>query len=364
MKVVVAPDSFGGTLTAREAAAAIARGWAQARPGDQLTQMPMSDGGEGLLDVVATNADTWLTAEVADPLGHPRDAAFLLRADGTAVVESAEACGLHLVAAERRNPLHTTSYGVGQLLDAARRAGARRILVGLGGSATVDGGAGALTGLGFRLRTEDGGGVKVGGDDLCRIAHAGTGWASGAWSSLDVELLADVETVLADAARVFGPQKGATPQMVARLEQGLAVWAEVAERDLPGASASRQGLAHGTGTGAAGGLGFGLAAALGARLRPGARAVADLVGLDVAVHDCDVVVTGEGRLDATTAAGKVVSEIARLARIQGARALVVAGQVTDVPPGIDHHEAAAPDGPGMDAAGEVAAAAERLAGRL
>lgn len=363
MKVVVAPDSFGGTLTARAAATAVAEGWLEARPDDTIELLAMSDGGEGLLDAVAAADDAWVTVEVADPLGHPRDAAFLLRADGTAVVESAEACGLHLLAPERRNPLHATTYGVGQLLDAARHAGARRILVGLGGSATVDGGAGALSGLGFRLRVDDGSGLKVGGEDLHRVTRAEAGWRSPDWASIEVELLADVDTALGDAARVFGPQKGATPETVAHLERGLEAWAVVAQRDLPGTGSGRQGLAYATGTGAAGGLGFGLAAGLGAPLRPGARVVGDLVGFDAVLRGARVVVTGEGRLDATTAAGKVVADVTRRAEIHGARALVVAGRIDEVPRGVADHEAAAPSGPGDDPAAEVRAAAARLAAR-
>ncbi|MFO7595622.1 MAG: glycerate kinase, partial [Desulfocurvibacter africanus] len=169
MRVVIAPDGFGGTLGPRDAAAAIARGWLRVRPHDEVVLAPLSDGGEGLLDVLAGPDDTWVTTEVVGPLGLPVDAAFLLRRDGTAVIESARACGLALVPPSRRSPLETTTFGVGELLLAARDAGASRVLLGLGGSATVDGGAGALTGLGYRLRVADGSGLKIGGRDLGRI---------------------------------------------------------------------------------------------------------------------------------------------------------------------------------------------------
>ena len=362
MKVVLAPDSFGGTLSPREAAAAIAEGWRRARPEDELLAVPLADGGEGLLDAIAGPQDTWLTTEACGPLGHPLDTGLLLRADGTAVIETALVCGLRLLDPARRDPLGATSYGVGELLDAARDAGAGRIVVGLGGSATVDGGAGALTGLGFRLTVDDGGGLKVGGRDLHRVSAAGRGWARADWHEVDVTLLADVSTVLADAPRRFGPQKGATPDAVELLERGLAAWADVAERDLADGPAHREL----PGTGAAGGLGFGLAAALGARIVPGAAAVADLVGLGAALAGADLVVTGEGRLDATTAEGKVVTEV--LARASAASVAVVAvvGQVGGDAgaAGLRDVEAAAAAGPGADPAEDVTRAAERLAARL
>jgi glycerate 2-kinase len=363
VKVVVAPDSFGGTLTAREAAAAIADGWRSVSPGDDLVLVPMSDGGEGLLDVLAGPDDTWVTTEVAGPLGHPVDAALLLRADGTAVVESAAACGLHLVAPERRDPLLATTYGVGQLLDAARDVGATRILVGLGGSATVDGGAGALTGLGYRLTVADGSGLKIGADDLHRVVAASRGWAED-WSDTEVVLLADVPHVLADAARVFGPQKGASPDVVARLAAGLEAWAGTAER----------GLADGPhrddpGSGAAGGLGFGLRCALPrARWSTGVDEVASLVGLDEALVDADVVVTGEGRLDPTSATTKVVGAVAARAGGAGVAAAAVVGTTADrsVPAELAalQIETSSLDGPGDDPASDVAEAAARLARRL
>jgi glycerate 2-kinase len=363
VKVVVAPDSFGGTLTAREAAAAIAAGWRSVSPGDALVLVPMSDGGEGLLDVLAGPGDTWVTSEVAGPLGHPVDAGLLLRPDGTAIVESAAACGLHLVAPDRRDPLLATTYGVGQLLEAARDVGARRILVGLGGSATVDGGAGALTGLGYRLTVSDGSGLKIGGDDLERVAAASRGWAED-WRDTEVVLLTDVPHVLADAARVFGPQKGASPDVVAQLGAGLEVWAGVAERDL-----ADEPHRDDPGSGAAGGLGFGLRCALPrTRWASGVDEVAALVGLDEALADADVVVTGEGRLDVTSALTKVVGAVTARAGGAGVAAGAVVGTTGGrlVPAELAalQVEASSPDGPGDDPAADVAEAAARLARRL
>lgn len=369
MKVVVAPDAFGGSLRATDAAAAIADGWTRARPDDEVVLAPMSDGGEGLLDAVTQPGDTLVEREVAGPLGHPIEATLLLRRDErTAVIESALACGTALLAADRGaspqgrpvrgTPMLTTTYGVGELLDAAREAGARQVLIGLGGSASVDGGAGALSGLGFRLRVADGGGLKIGGGQLHQVVTAEPGWVAD-WHGVAVELLADVTTTLADAAAVFGPQKGSSPGEVAVLRDGLEVWADVTERDLADGSRHRDQ----PGSGAAGGLGFGLACGIGARTLPGAAAVAELVGLDDALEDAEVVLTGEGRLDATTAAGKVVDHVATLGRSVGARVGVIAGQAAPDAPSFDAVELSAPQGAGDDPGAEVAGAAARLARR-
>lgn len=358
MRVLIAPDSFGGTLSAPQAAAAIAAGWRDVHPDHVVDERPLSDGGEGLLEVVAGPDDRWCTTEVAGPLGHPLEAAWLLRPDGTAVVETARACGLALVPEHRRDPALTTTYGVGQLLDAARTAGAERVLVGLGGSATVDGGAGALLGLGYRLRVADGSGLKIGGGDLGRVTAAEHGWAAD-WSGVAVTLLADVTTALVDAPQRFGPQKGASPAQVAELTASVARWGQVAVRDLGGG----RDLRAAPGSGAAGGLGFALATALGATLVPGAEAVAALVGLATALRTADVVVTGEGRLDATSSDGKVVAALVAAAAAAGLPVLAVVGQDAGGGPPLHDLEPAAPDGPGDDPGGEVRAAAARLAAR-
>lgn len=363
MHVLVAPDSMGGRLSAPEVAAAIVAGWRRVRPDDDITTSPMSDGGEGLLEVLHGPDDRAVAVEVAGPLGRPSQAWFGLAPDGTAVVESAMACGLHLVEPDTRDPLRATTFGVGQLLDAAREAGARRVLVGLGGSATVDGGAGALAGLGFRLRVADGSGLKVGAADLGMVAGIERGWCDDGWDDVEVVLLADVRTRLAGAARAFGPQKGATPDVVDQLEEALQRWATVVARDL-----QAPGLAAEPGSGAAGGLGFGLAAGLGATLRAGAAEVADAVGLDAQLAAADLVITGEGRLDASSFDGKVVGEVLARASDGGRDAAVVAGAValdaeTDAPLDDVDVELAAGDTPAQVRA-ELEAAGERLARRL
>jgi glycerate 2-kinase len=359
VKVVVAPDGFGGTLSPREAARAIADGWRDRRPGDEVVELPLADGGEGLLDVVQAPSDRRITTEVAGPLGHPIEADWLLRDDGSAVIDSSLACGLALVPETERTPMRATTYGVGQLLDAARGAGANRILVGLGGSATVDGGSGALLGLGFRLQVEDGAGLKIGGEDLHRVRCAERGRAA-SFDDVEVVLLSDVTTVLADAARVFGPQKGATPDDVAHLTRALLAWADVAERDLAGGERLRDR----EGTGAAGGLGFALACAIGARFVPGAQTVADLVDLPATLDGADLVVTGEGRLDTTSFQGKVVGTVVDVAGARDLPVFAVVGQVRDGGGRLAGVVAASPEGPGDDPAADVRAAAASLAAEM
>ncbi|MDP8929662.1 MAG: glycerate kinase [Actinomycetota bacterium] len=358
MKVVVAPDSFGGTLSAVEAAEAIAGGWSRVRHDDDIVALPLADGGEGTLEAVARGDDERRSVEVADPLGRPSTANWLWRPDGSAIVESAEGCGLKLLKVTERNPLLATTYGVGQLLEEVRRVGCRRVAVGLGGSATVDGGAGAAVALGARVQREGGSGVKIGGGELVTVDRVIPQWLDPDWRDVEVVLWSDVETVLADAAATFGPQKGATPEAVARLEDGLAHWADVVERDLGGS------WRHLPGSGAAGGLGFGLMAVLAARRLPGAEAVAELVGLHDALVLADIVVTGEGRLDATSQEGKVVGTVLQHAAEAKVPAVAVVGEYAEKVEGLDDVEAATPDGPGENPAAEVAAAAGRLAERI
>lgn len=351
---MIAPDSFGGTLTSIEAAEAIAAGWGSVRPGDDLASVPMADGGEGTVEVVATRGGQLRHVEVAHPRGRPIRAAWLLRPDGSALVESAAACGLSLVRAGERNPMRTTTYGVGQLLEDVRRAGVPRVVVGLGGSATVDGGAGAALALGVRLTRADGSSVKIGGGKLLTVHHVEPTWLDPAWDAIQVRSWSDVTSLLKDAATTYGPQKGATPEMVAALQQGLLHWADVVERDLAGS------WRHLPGSGAAGGLGFGLAAVLGATIVPGAAAVAEVMGLPAEVARADLVVTGEGRLDATSRQGKVAGHVAALGADAGVAVCAVVGSVADDVTGFVDVEDAARGG---DPAGEVAAAAARLARR-
>ena len=356
MRVLIAPDSFGGTLTAREAARAIAAGWRATRPDDEVALAPLSDGGEGLLETVVTDADRRHELEVAGPQGHPVRASFLVRDDGTALIEAALADGLALVPPDRRTPARATSYGVGQLLAAAVTTGCRRVAIGLGGSASVDGGTGALLGLGFRLTVADGSGLKIGGADLHRLAAVDRGWAP-ELTGVEIELLADVTATLDEAAPVFGPQKGADARQIEELTAALRHVASVMERDL----GADPGLRDVPGAGAAGGLGYGLMAAAGARLVPGAARLRELTGVHERLPGVDLVVTGEGRLDATSGQGKVIGGLLEEAAAAGVDVAAVVGSLREPLPGLTIVEESAPDGPGEDPAAEVRAAAARLA---
>ena len=281
MRALLCPASLKGVLSATEAAAALASGVRAA--GAEAVELPTADGGEGTADAMyATLGGTWQEAVVADPLGRRVPARWLLLHDGRAVVEAAAAVGLPLLAAGERNPLIASSRGLGDLVLAAVRAGADALVVGLGGSATVDGGAGMR--------------------EVLREL------------SVETTVLCDVRTTLGDAARLFGPQKGASPADVAILEQRLAEMTELRPyADLPG-------------SGAAGGLGAAFAA-LGADLVPGAEAVLDLIGFDERLSGCDLVVTGEGQVDRTTAEGKAPGVVAARAAAAGVRCVVFGGRV-------------------------------------
>jgi glycerate kinase len=364
VRILVAPDGFAGTLTAVEAAEAIAAGWRIAAPRDGLDLVPLSDGGTGFVDVLAAALPKAQrhAVTVQDPLGRPVAASYLL--DGTtAYVESAQACGLHLLTEAERDPKITTSYGVGELVQAAVSAGASRVVVGLGGSATNDGGSGLLTALGGAAVDAEGNRAAPGGGCLSGVA-AIDGWPELA----GVELVAatDVESPLLGlygASAVFGPQKGASRDDVQVLDVALTRWADLLEatagrpvRDLPGA-------------GAAGGLGAALFA-LGAVREPGIGLVRRLARLDQRVAKADLVVTGEGTFDSSSLSGKVVSGVAAAAADAGLACLVLAGQVTvgrreTAAAGVDATYAVA-DAVGVEAslaqpAEELAALAERVA---
>ena len=281
MRALLCPASLKGVLSARRAAVALASGLREA--GAEADELPVADGGEGTADVLhAVLGGEWREASVPDPLGRPVAARWLLLPDGRAVVGAAAAIGLPLLLAHERDPLRASSRGLGELILAALAGSPASLVVGLGGTATVDGGAGMRE-------------------------------VVGALSAPTVALY-DVRTRVADAARVFGPQKGASPDDVVVLARRL----EALEELRP--------FAQLPGSGAAGGLGAALAA-LGAELVPGATTVLDLVGFDERLEGCDLVVTGEGQVDATTAVGKVPGEVAARARLAGKRCVVFGGKV-------------------------------------
>jgi glycerate 2-kinase len=286
VRALLSPASLKGVLDADAAAAALAQGVRAA--GAEAVELPVADGGEGTASVLhAALGGEWRAARVSDPLGRPVDARWLQLPDGRAVVEAASAIGLPLLAPEERDPLRASSRGLGELLLAAVGGGARSLVVALGGSATVDGGAG--------LR------------EVVRELP------------VEVTVLCDVKTRLGDAARLFGPQKGASPEDVALLEERLAAMTEL------------RPYAELAGSGAAGGLGAALAA-LGADLEDGAATVLDLVGFGARLARCDLVVTGEGTVDETTREGKAPGEVARRASAAGVRCIVFGGLVlADLP---------------------------------
>jgi len=324
VRVLVAPDKFKGTFTAAEAAAAIAEGVRLARPEAECARLPLADGGEGTLEaLLAARGGKVRRLRVAGPMGERVEAGYAVLSTGEAVVETALAAGLVLVPEEERDPERATTLGVGELIADACERGARRVLVGLGGSATVDGGAGMAAALGFRLFDEEGRRLAGRASDLPRLAGIEEGdEVADRLVGRTILTLCDVRNPLLGpegAARVYGPQKGAGDEQVARLERGLARLAEVAERDL----GVPPGLKERPGAGAAGGLGWGVAALLGGELREGARFLLDAAGFDGALRGADLLLTGEGSWDLQSAQGKAAAEAARRAREAGVRVAIL-----------------------------------------
>ncbi|WP_144636328.1 glycerate kinase [Bordetella genomosp. 13] len=325
MKIVIAPDSFKESLSAPAAADAIAQGVRQAVPGAQTLCVPMADGGEGTVQaVLAATGGQWRESTVQGALGETRQAGWGWLADGAAVIEMATAAGLELTPPARRDPLRASSQGVGQLVRAALDAGARRIILGLGGSATNDGGAGMLAALGVRFLDERGTELPPGGAALARLARLDTSGLDARLRDVSVEVACDVDNPLCGpqgASHVFGPQKGATPQQVKELDASLARLADVCAAHL-----SRD-LRDTPGAGAAGGLGFAALAFLDAAFRPGVEIVAELGGLEQALDGATLAFTGEGRMDAQTLRGKTPAGVARIAHRAGVPVIALAGSL-------------------------------------
>jgi glycerate kinase len=323
MRVVIAPDSFKGSLPAVDVARAIADGWRSLRPDDTLVLLPQADGGEGTLDAVAAavpGAVRMPAGIVTGPDGRPVHGEWLRLNDGTAVVELAQCSGLPLMASP--DPLGATTRGLGEVIAAALDSGARALAIGLGGSASTDGGAGALAALGMRLADVEGRDLPDGGAALARLA-AVDGSRLRIPPPGGVRVLSDVTAPLlgpTGAATVFGPQKGADPAQIAELDAALTRFASLAGGDpaVPG-------------SGAAGGTAFGFLAAWGASIESGSAAIADLTGLTDAAASADVVILGEGRFDATSVTGKVVGHGLALTDRGGARPVVIAGSLAATP---------------------------------
>lgn len=328
MRIIVAPDSFKESLTAVEAAAAIANGIRQVLPEAKIEEVPVSDGGEGLVEaLVSATGGKMVSCQVTGPLGKKVRASYgLLGGDQgrTAVIEMAAASGLALVPREQRNPLLTTTYGTGELIREALDAGCRRIIVGIGGSATNDGGAGMAQSLGIRLLDDQGKDIPWGGAGLLQLERIDASGLDPRIQECEIVVASDVANPLCGpqgAAHVYGPQKGATPEMVIELDRGLARLAEVVRRDL-GVE-----VLNVPGAGAAGGLGAGLMAFLGAKMRPGIELVLEAVELERKMAGAQLVFTGEGQINFQSAYGKVPVGVAQLAKRRGLPVIAVVGSI-------------------------------------
>lgn len=328
-KVLIAPQEFKGTLTGPQAAEVMAAALRAARPDWALELLPLADGGPGTLELLVSRLQGHLhAATVPGPLGAPVSARWGVLPGEVAVVELAAAAGLALVPASQRRPLDATTHGVGELVRAALDAGCRRIIVGAGGSATTDGGAGAAHALGVRFLDAAGAALRPTPRTLPAVARVDLSRRDHRLERTQLEVWTDVKSPLlgpSGAARVFAPQKGASADDVERLEAALASLEAVARRDTGAELASRPGA------GAAGGLGWGLAALCGAALRPGFLSVASLLDLGGAVDGCGLVLTGEGRLDAQTALEKGPWALGHLAHAHGKKVVAFAGRCDCAP---------------------------------
>jgi glycerate kinase len=340
MKIVIAPDSFKESLSAMQVAQVIEDGFREIFPDAHYVKLPVADGGEGTVQaMIDATGGQRIERAVTGPLGEPVPAFYgLTGGEPVAVIEMAAASGLELVPPEQRNPLRTTSYGTGQLIRAALDAGARRFVLGVGGSATNDGGAGMAQALGARLLDARGVELGPGGGALARLDRIDVSGLDPRVREAVFEVACDVGNPLVGpqgASAIFGPQKGASPDMVAQLDASLLHYAEVIERDLG------HDIAQVPGAGAGGGIAAAMMVFLGGRLRPGSEIVTDAVGLARALEDADLVVTGEGRVDGQTVQGKTPVGVARVAQRCGKPVIAIGGCLG--------RDAAAVYGAGIDA---------------
>jgi glycerate kinase len=325
LRVLVAPDKFKGSLTAPEVAARVAAGLRATVAGVDVREMPVADGGEGTLDAAVAAGFRRVAAHVAGPTGQPLESDLAVR-DGTAVVEMAAASGLAVLPGGRQAPLEATSLGTGQLVRTALDFGCTTVVLGVGGSASTDGGAGLLTGLGARLLDADGAPLPQGGGALVRVHRVDLTGLDPRLRRVRFVLASDVDNPLLGpdgAAAVYGPQKGASAHDVAVLEAGLTRW-----RDALGAALGRDAVAAAVqpGAGAAGGIGYACLTALGAERRRGIDVVLELTAFAHLLPTADLVVTGEGSLDAQTLQGKAPAGVAAAARAAGVPVVAVAGR--------------------------------------
>ncbi|AFK00453.1 glycerate kinase [Cronobacter sakazakii] len=326
-KIVIAPDSFKESLSAMDVAKAIEAGFREIYPQAHYVCVPMADGGEGTVEaMVAATGGQIITTPVTAPLGNKVDSFFGLLGDGeTAVVEMAAASGLHLVPTAQRDPRITTSYGTGELILAALERGVKAIIIGIGGSATNDGGAGMMQALGARFLDGEGRELAPGGAALARLERLDLSALDPRLAQVSVTAACDVDNPLCGekgASAVFGPQKGATPAMVTELDAALRRFGEQLE------AATGKAIISAPGAGAAGGMGAALLGMLNAELRPGIEIVIESLGLAQAVRDADLVITGEGRLDSQSIHGKTPVGVARVAKQFQRPVVAIAGSLT------------------------------------
>ena len=327
MRIVVAPDKFKGSLAAAGVAAAVAAGLRSVAGDAEIVTLPVADGGDGTVDAAVAAGFERVPATAAGPLGEPVRASYARRGEVAvvAVVELASACGLALLPAGRRAPLTASSFGAGEVMRAALEEGARQVVLGVGGSASTDGGAGLLQALGARVLDDHGESVSLGGAGLADVAVLDLAGLHPACRTAEFVLAADVDNPLTGpdgAAAVYGPQKGASPAEVARLDAGLERWAAVV------AAAVGKDWSRAPGAGAAGGVGFAAMAVLGARMRPGIELVLELTRLESRLAGADLVITGEGSLDVQSLAGKAPVGVARAAARFRVPVVAVAGRNT------------------------------------
>ncbi|MEI9693235.1 glycerate kinase [Atlantibacter hermannii] len=336
MKIVIAPDSWKESLSALEVATAIEDGFRQIFPDAEVVKIPMADGGEGTVEaMVAATQGRIVTLSVTGPLGEPVEAFYGLSGDEKqAFIEMAAASGLESVPTARRDPRITTSWGTGELIRHALDASVRHIIIGLGGSATNDGGAGMVQALGAGLLDAQGEQIAGGGEALSQLERIATRRLDPRLAECRIEVACDVTNPLTGeegATAVFGPQKGATPEMVRQLDEALTHYGKIIERDLDKSVLTLKG------GGAAGGMGVALYAFCGAELRQGVEIVTEALSLDAAVRHADLVITGEGRIDSQTIHGKVPIGVARVAKRYDIPVIGIAGSLTtDVGVVYDH----------------------------
>lgn len=327
MKIVIAPDSYKESLPAAEVAQAIEKGFREIFPDAQYVRVPVADGGEGTVDAMISATDgSKITTQVTGPMGERVNASWGMSGDNnTAFIEMAEASGLSLVPLEQRNPLITTSRGTGELILHALDHGARNIIIGIGGSATNDGGAGMVQALGAKLTDAAGNAIGNGGGSLVALNTIDISGLDPRLKECTIRVACDVTNPLVGekgASRIFGPQKGATETMIVELDRNLGHFADVIKKSL------RVDVKNVPGAGAAGGMGAALMAFLNAELRSGIEIVTEALNLEEHIHDCTLVVTGEGRIDSQSIHGKVPVGVANVAMKYHKPVIGIAGSLT------------------------------------